>query len=109
MTVPELEELHVGDVGAELGVIVTENGVALDVSGAVTTQKFKFQLPISRTIKEATFTFKTNGTDGHLIYVTTDDDFLSEAGVWTGQVQLGPVGVWTGHTSKWTFQVHENF
>lgn len=95
-------ELYVGDTGTEIGAIVKENGVVVDLSGA-TTKQIKFRKPSGAMVtKDAEF--KTDGADGHLIYVT-ETGFLDESGTWVAQAYVVLATPWTGHSSSFELSV----
>lgn len=84
---------HVGDIGAVIEYTVTENGAALDISGA-TTKQLKLLGP-GGTVKTRTAAFGTDGTDGVLTYATIAGD-LDVKGKWYVQPYL-VLPSWTGH------------
>lgn len=94
--------LHENDEGTELGVIIKdEDGSIVDVSAASVMQ-LKFLKEGGATATE-TAVHKTDGTDGHIIFVTTAG-WLTPPGNWymRGYVEL-PSGKW--HTSYVQFVV----
>ena len=75
-----MADIHVGDVGTQFVVTVTDaDGAAVDVSGALTLQ-LRFRPPSAPTFVCAA-TPVTDGADGKINYVTQAGD-LSEAGEW---------------------------
>lgn len=94
-------EVHVGDFGTEIGVTVKEKGVIVDLSAA-SAKTFKFRKPGGGLVEKAA-QFKTDGTDGRLIYVV-ESGFLDSPGDWSGRVYL-ELGSWGGHSSRFTFDV----
>lgn len=90
-------ELHVGDYGTTIEVIVEEDGAVVDISSA-TTKQIKFRTPDGRVLTK-TASFTTDGTDGAMKYTLQQGD-LDEPGRWRRQGYLAGVGGWTGHTSE---------
>lgn len=89
--------IYVGDIGTALRLTVTEDGSALDVSGAGNAY-IKLRTPDGRLLtKNASFV--DDGTDGQIQYVTQAND-LDVPGKWRIQGYLTNLGGWTGHTSE---------
>jgi len=72
-------EIHIGDVGTVFYLTITEDGVAVDISGA-TGKSIIFEKPSGDTLTKAGI-FTTDGTDGKIQYTTIDGD-LDESGTW---------------------------
>lgn len=97
------ETIRVGDIGTIFEVVVKENAVVVPISAA-TVKNIKFRKP-SNEILEKTASFKTNGTDGTIIYTAVEGD-LDEAGLWEIQGYIELPG-WKGHTQKGQFYVEQ--
>lgn len=81
------EEIHVGDVGTVFEITVKEGGVVPPGGiSLATTKEFVFVKPSQAKVTK-TAVFKTNGTDGKLVYSTITND-LDEAGVWALQAHV---------------------
>jgi len=96
--------LHVGDVGTVIVVTITEDHVALDISGA-SEKTLIFRRPdeTAGVVVEGAFT--TDGTEGKLQY-TVPDGFLDTPGRWAVEARL-TIGAWTGRTARAYFTVRE--
>lgn len=90
-------EAHVGDIGLALELEVTENGTALNISGAAAVF-IKLRTPDQRLLTK-TATLTNGGTDGLMRYVTVSTD-LDVPGRWRYQGYIQNLGGWTGHTSE---------
>jgi hypothetical protein len=99
-----MANIHYGDIGTDLEVIIKNVLGTLDVSGATVKQIVLGKPSRVAVVKDAAFV--TDGTDGLIHYVTIAND-LDEVGVWRiqGYVVL-PDGAW--HTSVEEFDVLEN-
>ena len=97
-------EIHKGDVATIMRVmIVDQDGVAVDLSGA-TTKDILFIGPGRKITKETSF--QTDGTNGVLDYVIVEGD-ISAFGKWTKQWHIIlPTGEW--HTTAVEFPVLDN-
>ena len=96
--------LQQGAIGVTFQLTITENGSALDVSGA-TTKRFDFKKPDGTVVpKEAVFV--SDGTDGKLKYVSLADD-IDTKGVWRLQAYL-VIGTFTGYSAMVDFTVKPN-
>ena len=94
------DEIHVGDVGTQLLGTVTDDEVAVDISGA-TTKVFLFTKPDGTQINR-TANFLTTGTDGKLQYTTVAND-LDLEGEWKIQGHIAmPSGNWHTKISRFT-------
>lgn len=97
--------IHVGDIGTELTMTITENGSFVDISGAQ-SKDFHFEKPGgNEIIKSASFV--TDGSDGQLQYTVQDGD-LDESGLWAIQAEIVDSEGNTFHSDIKTFQVDEN-
>lgn len=105
MNLSDRDALHVGDVNVEVRLIVQEDGVAVDISGAA-AMKILFQAP-DGTVTEQTAEFVTDGTDGAMRYVTASASDLDDAGEWLVQGHL-TMPSFVGHTSRHRLQVYPN-
>lgn len=104
MTVIELAEVHKGDIGTVFRLTLTDDGVAVDISGA-TTKQIIFEKPDGSLLTKAA-TFTSDGTNGMMFYAMLADE-LDQAGVWKIQgVVVLAGGTW--RTSTHEFKVHEN-
>lgn len=103
------DELYLHDVGTYFEVAISENHAPVDISAAV--GKVITFLPPDKRMQEnvalvRNAEFKTNGTDGLLVYVFVAND-LHESGTWKYQVFLQlPTGSW--HSTIGTFEVKQN-
>ena len=89
---------NVGDVGTSIQLIVTENGVPVNVSTATLLQ-ITFSKP-DASIVVKTASFVTDGTDGNIKYVTVAGD-LDQSGTWSLQADVTmPGGVWSSDIQK---------
>lgn len=104
MVVVELAEVHVNDIGTLFKLTLTDDSVAVDISGA-TTKQIKLKKP-DGTVLTKTAIFTTDGTDGKMFYQTIADD-IDVTGEWQiqGYVVLA-TGTW--YTSVHSFRVFEN-
>lgn len=100
----ERREIHKGDIGTELELVIQEDGVSQDVSTA-TIKSMRFLKPSGGTL-DVTATFTTDGTDGKIRYITQDGD-LDESGTWSRQAFVA-IGSWSGHSDKVEFKVYPN-
>jgi hypothetical protein len=96
---------QVGDIGFEVILIITREGVALDVAPASSLQML-FRAPDGRS-KTFTALLKTDGTDGKVYYRTAAASDLDMAGIWETQVKL-TLGSFTGYTSRAFMPVKDN-
>ncbi len=76
---------RIRDSGVPLIVEVTEDGVAVDISAATTTE-ILLRRPRGGTKREAA-TFTTDGTDGKVEF-TTDATTLDTVGIWEVQARI---------------------
>tara|TARA_Y100000310_G_scaffold212376_1_gene213213 strand:+ start:2392 stop:2703 length:312 start_codon:yes stop_codon:yes gene_type:complete len=96
-------ELYVGDTNTTFRVTLSDDGTAVDVSGA-TTMQIKVKNP-SGTLKTWTASFTSDGQDGQIEYATTAASDLDEAGVWAIQARIADASSdW--HSSRGAFTVH---
>lgn len=94
---PAIADFCVGDIGAKVDVQVFEDGGALNVSGASTTQ-YVLVKPVSGDSVTVTAALRTDGADGWLRWTTTSSSDLDEAGVWRGQVKITGLSSWSGRS-----------
>lgn len=98
------QEIHLNDIGTSFEVTLSDCGIVMDISTAI-QKEFIFKSP-SGIIKTVVPTFKTDGTDGILVYNTIPGD-LDEEGTWKFQVKISlPNGSWSSNIDK--FKVYEN-
>ena len=96
-----MSTLKKGDIGSVITITITEDGVALDISDAI-TKTIKIRRADDEVV-EWDGEFATDGEDGVLEYTTAEGD-LDYPGTWMGQVFLvTPTGQW--HTDLFTFNV----
>ena len=75
-------DIHVGDIVQFISTILDQNGIAVNLSSA-TTKDFLLQKPDGTFLTKAG-SFYTDGTDGILMYITTNSD-LNQSGSWRFQ------------------------
>jgi hypothetical protein len=99
-----IEEIHVGDIGTQFILTITDAGTIVDLSVASTKQAV-FQKPDRTTLtKDALFV--TDGKDGQLVYTSIADD-LNLAGIWHVQARVVlSSGEW--HSNVEMFEVYGN-
>jgi len=109
-------ELHVGDIGSTLRILVLDGIVPFDISSA-TKKDFVLKPPIGAKKTIATIVFTQppdgagDGSDGLLDWLTMVVGDLDEAGSWEVQVDLDvPAAVppWIGMTEVVRFKVAKN-
>lgn len=93
----------VGDIGTVVEVTVTEDGTAIDISGA-TTKTMRFRRG-DGTILDVTASFSTDGTDGKIQYAMLSGN-LNSAGVWEVQGKAAAAS-WTYYTGIGQFMVED--
>lgn len=104
MSVIELAEVHIGDVGTLFRLTFTDDGTAINISGA-TTKEIIFKKPDGTTITKDG-NYSTDGLDGKL-WCQLDEGEIDQAGVWRIQGHIKTAqGEW--HSSAPEFRVHEN-
>ena len=97
-------EIHVGDIGTLLEVTLYDCSTPVDLTGATETTLILVSPTGVKT--ELTATFKTDGTDGILQYIS-DDETFTEAGTWKIQgFVILPAGQWSSDIAK--FKVYAN-
>lgn len=97
---------QVGDVGLPLVlVVVDKEGQPVDISPA-TNLKVILRPPDGRS-KVFDATFKTNGEDGKVQYVTASADDLDVPGEWEMQAKL-TLGSFSGYTAVGLVPVRKN-
>lgn len=77
-------EIHVGDIGTEWRVTLTDDGTVVDISAASII--FIFKKPSGTTVNK-TGSLYTDGTDGIATYVG-ESDLLDAAGEWKYQLKV---------------------
>lgn len=78
-------QTHVGDKNVDFIITITEDCVAIDISGA-SSKVIYFTKPSGEVLTK-TALFVTDGTDGLIHYQTVDGD-LNESGVWKIQARV---------------------
>tara|TARA_Y100000004_G_scaffold192419_1_gene252920 strand:+ start:546 stop:851 length:306 start_codon:yes stop_codon:yes gene_type:complete len=97
-------EIHVDDVGTRFLITVQDDGVAVDISSAV-SRHIKLKKP-SSTVLDRTGTLYTDGTDGKMYYDAVAGD-LDEAGDYKIQGKvIFSAGTFSTDVKK--FKVHCN-
>jgi hypothetical protein len=99
-----MAEIHVGDIGTDLEITVTENSVALDISTAAVRQII-LRKPSGASLTK-TATFSTDGVDGKIYYSTISGD-IDIPGIWGAQAYI-ELPDWKGYTETSTFPVEAN-
>lgn len=96
--------LHIGDAGTALTVQVLDSGSVMDISGATLLEIRLRKSDGTVIVKPAVFS--TDGTDGKMEYVTTDDD-LTTSGLYQiqGYIEIGESN-WSTEINK--FRVYPN-
>ena len=98
-------EIHQGDTGTIFEFTVKEGDEALDLSEA-TGVALKLKKPGGAVVSVMP-TFKTDGTDGIIRWITADAGDLDECGIWQAQV----VATWASgswHSDLVEFRVYGN-
>lgn len=98
--------LHVGDIGTDIILTITEDGSTIDVSG-VSTKSIIFRKPSGSTVTKAA-EFVTDGTNGQIKYVTASADDLDEDGIWHAQGYVAGLDGWSGKSDRAYFRVKSN-
>lgn len=101
-------QVHVGDVGTVLVVVVTDqDGAVVNISGAsaltiyLTKPRVGSAAPVVLT---KTASLDTDGTDGAMKYTTVSGD-LSVKGEWKISGYVAGAGGWSGSTREVSFSV----
>jgi hypothetical protein len=99
-------EIHVGDIGTELRLVVyNQDGSVMDNLGSSTQTHFWISKPNGEVL-DVDADLYTDGTDGILTYTTVDGD-VDVAGIYKIQaVVTFSAGLY--HSSIQTFRVHSN-
>lgn len=97
-------EIHADDVGTQLIFTVKEDGQAVDISLATTTDLEITKPDTTKLQKNASFF--TDGTDGKLVYVIESGD-INIPGIYRIQAKIG-LGGGSYSSSIATFKVHCN-
>jgi len=98
------EEVHVGDIGLQFRITISDSGTVVDLSSATTKQMIFLKPDGSRLVKDADL--YTDGTDGIITYNTTSGD-IDVIGRWLLQCYI-VIGTNQWHTAKTSFQVYRN-
>jgi hypothetical protein len=98
-------QICVGDKNVDFVITITEDCVAIDISGA--TSKLIYFTKPSGEVLTKTSSFVTDGTDGLIHYQTIDGD-LDESGVWKIQARIELPGGGSHGTPIKTFKVYCN-
>jgi hypothetical protein len=98
------EEIHALDIGTELRITITDDGVAVDLSTA-TTLEYLIRKP-DGSLLTVNADLYTDGTDGILTYTTVDGD-TDIAGLYKIQAKV-TIGSGTFYSSSAAFKVHCN-
>ena len=98
-------EIRAGGIGVSLELIVYQKGKIKDISG-VTGLQMIFKKPSGATTTE-TATLSSDGKNGRMRYITTNNAFLDEEGVWERQGKFTDGGV-TVPTDITDFEVFPN-
>ena len=98
-------EIHVGDVGTKLTVVITDAGTPVDISTA-STKNILLLKPDGKTLLTKAGTFTTDGTNGSMYYIVVTGD-LDTPGEWQIQA-LVIIGATTFHSDVQTFTVYPN-
>lgn len=92
--------IQVGDVGTEIEMTLTDEGVVVNLSGATTLQ-ILLTAPKSGTVKTLTAELVTDGTDGRIKAYTVSGT-IDEEGNWYAQAYVVSPS-WSGYSSKERF------
>ncbi len=102
-TLDIIEEIHEGDIGTTLKVVMRNGAAIVDISGA-TTKNIKLKKPGGTVVTKAGV-FTTDGTDGLLQYVTLSGD-LDESSLtiqWEIQAHIiTATGEWHSNIKKFS-------
>ena len=98
------EEIHVGDIGTQFTLTISDAGKAVDLSSA-TTKQIIFRKPDAVKLTK-TAEFVTDGTNGQVKYLSISGD-LDLAGFWRVQAHVVlPTGEWSSSVEM--FEVVDN-
>lgn len=97
-------EIHVGNIGTALRLLVQDEAGVVDISSAVTLEITLWKPDTTTSVKTAVLV--TDGTDGLMEYVTQAAD-LDQAGVWKIQGKVVFAGS-TFYTLVNNFRVYAN-
>lgn len=98
------DEIHVGDIGSQFRLAITDDGVAVDISeytGITITIKKPSGIRI-----EKDGSLYTDGTDG-IVYCSSEDGDLDEVGTYKIQARI-EINGGTFNSSVGSFKVHHN-
>jgi hypothetical protein len=97
-------QIHEGDIGTKLLVTITDDGVVVDLSDAISLSLF-IKKP-DGTVLNRVATLNSDGTDGKIKYITVSGD-LDVAGVYKLQAKVA-LSSGSFYSSTDTFKVHCN-
>jgi hypothetical protein len=97
-------QIHEGDLGTKLLVTITDDGVVVDLSDAISLSLF-IKKP-DGTVLNRVATLNSDGTDGKIKYITVSGD-LDVAGVYKLQAKVA-LSSGSFYSSTDTFKVHCN-
>jgi len=98
-------EIHKGDIGTKLILTILDDGEAVDIS-ACTSKEIMFE-KADKTIMTKTASFRTDGTDGKIFWMTTLVTDLDLPGQWKIQGKIS-IGGGTWRTQVGVFRVYDN-
>lgn len=99
-------EIHLNDIGTIFEITLYDCDIILPDLSEATKMVIKFQKPDKRTTIDQIASFKSDGNDGIIQYITIDGD-LDEIGNWKIQAYIEtPSGSWSSDIAK--FKVHSN-
>lgn len=101
-----VSEIHVGDEGTRIILIVKDqSGAVVDIAGA-TDMKYIFKKPGVALSVEKTAVLLSDGSDGALLYVV-EPGFIDVQGTWKVQAEA-TIGAWKGKSDVFSFEVYPN-
>lgn len=95
---------HVGDVGTLISIQLLDSGNPVDLSAA-TELSLIFRKPSGECLS-ATASFATDGSDG-IVQIITTEDFLDQVGIWKVQAHV-VLDTWDGRSDATLFNVAPN-
>lgn len=88
-------DIHIGDIGTTFLVTITDSGVVVDLSSGSSPNHIVFRKPSGKIVSHIGV-FDTDGTDGKIKFVTTNENDLDEQGIWKiGSIVNTISGTWT--------------
>lgn len=97
-------EIHKYDIGTAFEVTLKDGDNTLNLVTS-SVKEIHFQKP-DGTVVEKTAQFRTDGSDGIIVYITVADD-LDQTGSWKIQAKVTlPTGTWSSDIEK--FKVYDN-